>query len=487
MPACLAMASSRKRLPKPDPVEQRLLVALRDAVTAHLGGAGQDASEQRPATDAHLLIALSGGRDSTALLDAACWLRHSRTPGFARLIAVHVHHGLLPEADQWTEFCEQTCARLEVPLQVVRVRVEPTGGGIEEAARSARYAALAEVAAEHDATAVLTAHHLDDRIETFLMQWMRGAGIDGLTGFVAARAFSDRAALLRPWLAVPRADIEHYVERRKLAYVDDPSNTEPRLLRSALRAKVIPALRAVRPGFLRGAARSVELLAECAEALNELAAADLAACTEDAPAGMLWLDRLAMLPPGRRAVAVRAWLTAQGAEVPSRARLAQVLAQSLGSRADSRMKVRLGSHEVHRHRGLLLLRAAQVEHHGEVTIRWRGERELAVPAWSGVLRFLPTEGEGFEVDWLRAEPLQLRGRGGGERFKPHALRPSKTLKRLFQEAGIAEFERAALPLVWRDGRLIYVAGLGADARLVEAGGERVRLEWQADAALLPEG
>ena len=476
------MASSRKRLPKPDPVEQRLLDALQAAVAEHHARAAGDAPATRPA--APLLIAYSGGRDSTALLDAACRLRRSRAAGFAQLLAVHVHHGLLPEADAWERSCEQACARLEVPLQVLRVKVEPSGGGIEEAARTARYAALAEAAAEHAASAVLTAHHLDDRVETFLMQWMRGAGIEGLTGFVAARALGEHTALLRPWLAVPRADIEHYVQRRELGYVDDPTNSEPRLLRGALRAKVLPALRAARPGFLRGAARSIELLAEAAEALQELAAADLAACTEDAPAGMLWLDRLAALPPGRRAVAVRAWLAAQGVQVPSRARLAQVLAQALGSRADARMKVRLGSHEVRRHRGLLLLRAAQTERQDEATIRWRGEREIAVPSWGGVLRFEPTQEAGFDADWLAACPLQLRGRGGGERFKPHALRPSKTLKRLFQEAGIAEFERAALPLVWRDGRLVFVAGLGADARLVEAGGERVRLEWRPDAALI---
>jgi len=480
------MASSRKRLPKPDPVEQRLLDALRDAV-AEQAGCLPDGTAAGRAEPGPLLIAYSGGRDSAALLDAACRLRRGRVGAFERLLAVHVHHGLAAEADEWERSCEQACARLEVPLRVVRVRVEPSGGGVEEAARSARYAALAEVAAENGAAAVLTAHHLDDRIETFLMQWMRGAGIEGLTGFVAARAFAGHAALLRPWLAAPRADIEHYVARRELAYVDDPSNSEPRLLRGALRAKVLPALRAVRPGFLRGAARSVELLAEAAEALQELAEADLASCTEDAPAGMLWLDRLSMLPPGRRAVTLRAWLAAQGVQVPSRARLAQVLAQALGSRADARMKVRIGPHEVRRHRGLLLLRAAQTEYHGEATVRWRGESEIAVPAWGGVLRFEPTREEGFDAEWLRAEPLQLRGRGGGERFKPHALRPSKTLKRLFQDAGIAEFERAALPLVWREGRLIYVAGLGADARLIEAGGERIRLQWHPDAELLPEG
>ena len=480
------MASSRKRLPKPDPVEQRLLDALRDAVAHHQVGAAEGAPAEGAAAGP-LVIAYSGGRDSAALLDAACRLRRSRAAGFARLLAVHVHHGLLPEADQWEQSCERSCARLEVPLKIVRVRVEPSGGGIEEAARDARYAALAEAAAEQEAAAVLTAHHLDDRVETFLMQWMRGAGIDGLTGFVAARAFAGRAGLLRPWLAMPRADIEHYVAQRGLAYVDDPTNSEPRLLRGALRAKVLPALRSVRPGFLRGAARSIELLAEAAEAVHELAEADLASCTEDAPSAMLWLDRLAMLPPGRRAVTVRAWLAGQGVQVPSRARLAQVLAQALGSRADARMKVRIGAHEVRRHRGLLLLRTAQTERQGDATLRWRGEREIAVPAWGGALRFEPTQGEGFDAEWLAACPLQLRGRGGGERFKPHALRPSKTLKRLFQEAGIAEFERAALPLVWRDERLIFVAGLGADVRLVDDGGERIRLQWHPDAELLPEG
>jgi len=475
------MASSRKRLPKPDPVEQRLLDALRDAV-AGLPGHDVEAAHARTA-QRPLLIAYSGGRDSTALLDAACRLRRARAAGFDSIVAAHVHHGLLAEADDWERHCVETCAALEVPLKVRRVTVERGSGSIEEAAREARYAALAAEAAGCEAAALLTAHHLDDRIETFLINWMRGAGLDGLTGFVVARAFNG-TSLLRPWLAVPRVDIEHYVARRELAFVDDPTNAEPRLLRSALRAKVLPALRSARPGFLRGAARSIELLAEAADALHELASADLAACIDDAPAGMLRLDRLAALPPGRRAVAVRAWLASQGEGAPSRGRVQQVLAQALASRADTRMKVRIGSREVRRHRGLLLLRRAQSEHRSEATLHWRGEREIGVPSGGGVLRFEPTEGEVFDPDWLAALPLQVRGRGGGERFKPHALRPSKTLRRLFQDAGIAEFERAALPLVWRDGRLTFVAGLGADARLVEAGGERIRIEWRPDASLI---
>jgi tRNA(Ile)-lysidine synthetase-like protein len=110
---------------------------------------------------------------------------------------------------------------------------------------------------------------------------------------------------------------------------------------------------------------------------------------------------------------------------------------------------------------------------------------------SGSLGMLPsaslgeaTGGEGFDPDWLRALPLAVRARGGGERFKPHPTRPSKTLKRLFQDAGIAEFARAALPLVWRGDRLIYVAGLGPDVRLIDADGPRVMLAWRAHAGLI---
>jgi tRNA(Ile)-lysidine synthase len=85
---------------------------------------------------------------------------------------------------------------------------------------------------------------------------------------------------------------------------------------------------------------------------------------------------------------------------------------------------------------------------------------------------------------LRAVPLEVRPRGGGERFKPHAARPSKTLKRLFQDAGVAEFERGRLPLLWRDGQLIFVGGLGADVRFTDRDGGRIVIEWEPDASLL---
>jgi tRNA(Ile)-lysidine synthase len=482
------MASTRKRRPTLDPVETALLAATRSAIeaippeqskTADLAG-GERTRARRTAP---LVIALSGGRDSVTLLDLAARLRAERVRGFGDLVAVHVHHGMQKAADDWVEFCARFCTQLAVTLDVRRVTVRPQARGPEAAARAARYAALLEAADEHGARLILTAHHLDDRIETFLIQWLRGAGPEGLAAMPAVRLM-ETVRIVRPLLDVPRTDIERYVAVRGLAHVQDPSNEDVRLLRNALRRAVVPALEAARPGMRKAAARSIDLVAEAAEVLREYGAADLEACAAGAPEGMLHVDRLAQLTPARQALVVRSWLTDHGLETISRARLNDLVAQALTARGDARMLLKLGGLEVRRHRGLLLLREAQRAAGDVAGITWRGEEEIAVPGWGGVLRFDTTVEEGFDVDWLSGVALELRGRGGGERFKPHPTRPSKTLKRLFQDANVPEFERARLPLVWRGEDLIYVAGLGADVRLTDSGGPRVALTWVPDAPLL---
>ena len=184
-----------------------------------------------------------------ALLDLLARLASTRGTGIRRVIAIHVHHGLSRNADAWLAHCEAECARMGVPLITRRVEVKRRGRGIEAAAREVRYAALAEAAREAGARIVMTAHHRDDRLETFLLQWMRGAGPDGLAAFPAARAFGSDLQLLRPLVDVPRADVERYVELRALSYVDDDSNDDVALLRNALRRDVLPRIDALRPGF----------------------------------------------------------------------------------------------------------------------------------------------------------------------------------------------------------------------------------------------
>ncbi len=484
------MAGSRKPAPKADPAERDLLAAMCDALRAlpaapaaalPLQGA---AGVRRAAGPA--IIALSGGRDSVTLLDLACRLRAERLPALRRLLAVHVNHGLQPAAQDFERHCVALCAARDVALEVRRVTVQGRGRGIEAAARAARYQALAQVARERRSPIVLTAHHLDDRIETFLIQWLRGAGPDGLAAFAPARDFDGGVALVRPLAGVARAQIDAYARLRKLAWIDDPSNADPALLRNALRQRVLPALEAVRPGYARSAARAIDLVAEAAATLADVGAADLAYCTEGAAPGTLRLDRLAQLAPPRQALAVRRWLAGHDLEAPSRARLQQAIGQSLRARSDARLLVRLGGHELRRHRGLLVLRRPDGAAPVDAAVQWHGEPSVHVAAWNGTLHFEVSEGEGFAPEWLAAAPLQLRARRGGERIRPHIARPTRTLKRAFQDAGIPEYERADLPLVWRGDQLLYVAGVGHDVRLTDADGPRVRLRWERDRQLLDD-
>ena len=495
------MAASRARPSRTDPpadpliaAAQRTLQAARGHGAAESESAGRllsSGSRRRSGRVAPLTVVVgySGGADSTALLHVLAALARQRGTDVREVVAVHVHHGLSRHADEWLAHCEQQAQTLGVRFVARRVTPVRAGRGIEAAARTSRYEALADTAAELRADAICVAQHRDDRIETFLIQWMRGAGPEGLAAFAPIRRFGTDGGplLLRPFIDVARADIDEYVERHGLPFVEDDSNEDRTLLRNALRLDVLLRLDALRPGFRAAAARSVDLVAEAADALRSFAAQDLALCQDGAPPGMLRLDALALLPAVRQAWALRAWLSTQGVEAPSRVRLLEMLSQVRDARSDSRLLLRVGDREVRRHRGLLLLKEADAAARNAETFRWGGEDEIELPAWRGVLRFVRTAGEGFDPAWLAAEPLEVRLRAGGERFKPSASRPSRTLKRLYQDAGIAEFDRAALPLLWRDGELIFVAGLGADVRLTDRDGERIRIEWRPDATLLEEG
>ena len=193
---------------------------------------------------ARLLVALSGGLDSTLLLHLAVHCHgHS---GAVR--AVHINHQLQPNASETESFCRDLCGRLGVPLVVETVTVGSGGnsdGGIEEAARKARYSALEAMVQRRDL--VLMAHHGDDQAETVLFRMLRGSGVAGLAGMPFSRALGP-ATLVRPLLGFERAELERWARSAGLSWVDDPSNIDQRFDRNFLRHTVLPALRERWPG-----------------------------------------------------------------------------------------------------------------------------------------------------------------------------------------------------------------------------------------------
>jgi tRNA(Ile)-lysidine synthase len=266
-----------------------------------------------------LVVAYSGGADSTALLMASA----ARWPGQVR--AVHVHHGLQSAADDFVRHCEDFCARLQVPLSVRYVQAgHAAGESPEDAARIARYAAIFAMASnggEQPVGSVALAHHADDQIETLLLALSRGAGLPGLRAMPASWQRSG-LQFHRPLLAVHAADIRAWLAERGITFVVDPSNSDERYTRNRIRARLLPALDAAFPQFRETFARSIGHAGEAQQLLDELAAADLA--TVGRPPAIRALQGLS---PARQGNLLRHWLKATPGATPSAAQLREVLRQ----------------------------------------------------------------------------------------------------------------------------------------------------------------
>ncbi|MEK7344315.1 MAG: tRNA lysidine(34) synthetase TilS [Pseudomonadota bacterium] len=263
-------------------------------------------------------VAFSGGADSTALLLACA----RRWPGQVR--AVHIHHGLQAAADGFEAHCRVLCAQWGVPLAVRRVHAgHAPGQSPEDAARQARYQALAEAVQTEwpDVHDVALAQHADDQIETLLIALSRGAGLPGLASMPA---HWQRQGLNwhRPWLTVPGAALREWLHRQGQSWIEDPSNTDERFTRNRIRAHVLPALAKALPAFRETFARSAAHAAQAQEVLNEVAAQDLAQVGVPPR-----IQALQQLSRARQALVLRHWLRQQHATTPSTAQLNELLDQ----------------------------------------------------------------------------------------------------------------------------------------------------------------
>ena len=406
-------------------------------------------------------VALSGGRDSVVLLHALSRMATDDLP--LTLTALHVHHGISPNADAWADFCRRFCEQLNVPLEIVRVDVpRDSGEGLEAAARRQRHAVFAKV----DADALALAHHRDDQSETVLLNLLRGAGIAGAAGMLAVRPQASGPALIRPLLDTPRSLIEAYAEACGLAWIDDESNDDTHFRRNFLRRDILPRLDEKFPGARQSLARAAAHFAEGAGLLDELAALDFAALAT--PDGRLGLAGVNALTPARARNLLRyAWVAA-GFRAPETRWIDEALKQLAETAASSETCLATPDGELHVYRGEVHI----VPHRPPVPhepLPWRGEETLD---WAGgKVRFEPQSGGGFRRSLLDEGGLFLQPRLGGERLQPYPKCPRRNLRNLLQEAGIPPWERERLPYLWQAGKLVWVGGLGVDQAYVCAPGE----------------
>lgn len=457
----------------------------------------------------HIVVALSGGRDSVVLLHALHALhtlhgtREAASPAAATsapdngadtpaygwtLSAHHIHHGLSGYADAWAAHCEALCASLAVPLKVTRVSIDRADPrGIEAAARAARYTALAAGAsgdaALPPATIVALAHHARDQAETVLLQLLRGAGPRGLA---AMPADTVGAPFARPLLALAHAAIEAYAAQYGLTWVDDDSNADPRFARNRLRHRVWPALQTAFPAAERTLARASRLQAEAGTLLDDLAKIDLATVSgADSSAPEVRL--LCGLSPARQANVLRHWLALQRLPLPPENALHDWLRQLASVNPTQTIRLGLGAAPaaVVVYRGRLQVAWPELAWPAQI---WNGEATVALGGHCGVIEFRAASAG--DADALRAprpgERWLLRRRQAGDAVALSARSGHVSIKNIMQDAGIPPWQRNMWPLLICNKEIVAVAGLstafaftvGATVRSCDGAGAGWRCQWK---------
>lgn len=462
-------------------------------------------------------VACSGGRDSLALLHAC--LRMAQPLGL-HVAALHVHHGLQPQADAWAATIERRCrrwARAGWPVSCHVARLELAvrrGDSLEAVARQARYAALARLARQAGATLILLGHHRRDQAETVLLQALRGAGAAGLAA-MPRRIERDGLVWARPWLDQPRAAIETYVRSHGLRFVEDGSNADVRHARNRLRLQVWPTLAGAFPQVEATLAEVAGQAADAAALLDEMAREDLAALDDGRPGLSVLAWR--RLSPARQRNLLRLWCRAQSGRPATRTLIERLVAE-VPARGEGCWHAPGGMWRCYRARLLwmptgdlhraLQARGCAAGEGAAARASWFAvtdgadgeERRAAIgqpitgpgvwvwAGWPGALRVTALPPAQPEDDAPPGIPLALlqslepRARTGGERLQLGPGRPPRSLKKQFQSAGIAAWARQA-PLWWAGGQLVYVPGLGLDSRCwAPADQPRFGLCWLPDEA-----
>jgi tRNA(Ile)-lysidine synthase len=410
-----------------------------------------------------VLVAVSGGSDSVALLDVLGVLRESLG---LTLTVVHVHHGLRPEADAEAEGVRRLCERLGVACHVERVTVRraPPWDGLEAESRRARHATLERVARVIGAARIATGHTADDQAETVLMRLLQGAGPRGLGGIAPVRGL-----LIRPLIETRRPAIEEYLGGRGLTWAEDPSNRDVRFLRNRIRHDLLPFMAeltgaSVVDALGRSAAAARAVVAD----LEERARAELAhLAIRDGAGWSLDVGALAERPIELAAEVLRQAAALLGETRPLRGPAQRALRRLLGE-APPRRAARLGRLAVER--SGRRLRVGPVALPALVARVWPVPGALELPEINARLGACIVARTGdytvprapgraaFDADALPSA-LAVRARRRGDVFSPFGAPALRRLKSFLIDVGVPRWQRPRTPLVEAGGEIIWVAGI----------------------------
>ena len=395
-------------------------------------------------------VAYSGGMDSHVLLYAMANLKKKYPFG---LRAVHVNHGLSRNADDWVVYCENICNQLNIKFVAkcvdVREKIKEVGKhSLEAVARELRYEEFARLLYENEY--LLTAHHCTDQLETFLLQFFRGAGPAGLSAMPETKIFDKDKKLLRPLLNFSREELHEYALKNDLQWITDESNENIGIDRNFIRHKLIPVIKMRWPGVLKTSLRVSSHQAKAQKLLRFLAKEDYKKTKGDV-LGTLSIRKLLFLDEDRQNNLIRYWLNELGFISPSSVKLEHVKTDVLLSSCDAMPLVKWGNCEVRKYKDNLYALSTLEKVDSSIRLEWDGKRVLKLPGDLGIL----------DADFLKQKSidsssnLSIRFKRGGERI---LLKSGETvsLKKMMQKWNVPPWQRERVPLLYDNEDLIYV-------------------------------
>ncbi len=396
-----------------------------------------------------LWVAFSGGLDSTVLLHALAQLAatgHLSNP----LCAIHIHHGLSMNADEWQLACARSADNMGVCFESTAVSAQPkTGESPEAAAREARYRAIAEKMKAGDV--LLTGHHQDDQAETLLIQLLRGCGIKGLAAMPATQPFAV-GQLNRPLLAYSRRQLQDYAEYHQLSWVEDESNQSSDYARNYLRNQIIPQLQLRWPSMSTTLSRSASHCAESAQLCDELAAQDLHNMALADPM-TLPVSELLALNRARQNNLLRHWISKQGLPLPTSRQLQQITTKLFIAKADAVPQVAWSGAEMRRFSGKLYLLSPLPPHDTSQILEWPAQQSSLFIESLGLIL------QRSELTVAQEHDIQIRFRQGGEAIRLPNKSHHTSLKKLLQKQGVPPWQRNRIPLLYVESELREAVGL----------------------------
>jgi len=442
-----------------------------------------------------IIVGVSGGPDSLALLHALLTLREGWR---LRLVAVHVHHGLRgAAADADADFVQQFCLIHEVPFYLfeadINAMAQASGSSFEMEGRRYRYEAFEQVAREEGCTKIAVAQNLNDQCETVLMRLFRGTGLKGLGGILPVR---DRQ-IIRPLIEVPRTDIEAYCSQLELEPRMDHTNLEAEYERNRIRLEVIPYLTEhFNPRLADTLARTADLFREDEQLLERVTqetygAIRLTSVSKVTGEVGISLKNFSGYEPALKRRVIRSLAReACGGILTDFSQAHTEAALDLASRLDGSKSLQLGVVEAERVYDVLWMRGtgtksaglddfeavpgSRVSQRTEEPVVWVVQtEEITREQWAQ--RRNTSDGIAVNLDLVQGA-LHVRYRKAGDRFKPFGMSESKKLKRFMIDEKIPEANRHKIPLVCDENRIIWVYGYRMSEE-VRVGQLTARIGW----------